>query len=135
MSPEEKDLNEKMEKKAAKKLTKKLDAIWWSLFFIWMGVIMITSAETAVAFLGIGIIMLGVQGARRYFQLKVEKFWTIVGILFLGGGLWDLFDLNAPFGAIVLIIVGLVILISTLRKEDPGKAGNEEVTAEPSSED
>jgi len=135
MSLEEKDLNEKTEKKTAKKLAKKLDAIWWSLFFIWMGIVMITNAETAVAFLGIGIIMLGVQAARRYFQLRVEKFWTVVGFLFVGGGLWDTFDLNAPFAAVVLILAGVVILVSTLRKEGPGKAGEEDTPEGSSQED
>jgi hypothetical protein len=135
MSPEEKDLNEKTEKKTAKKLAKKLDAIWWSLFFIWMGIVMITSAETAVAFLGIGIIMLGVQAARRYFQLRVEKFWTVVGLLFVAGGLWDMFDLNAPFAAVVLILAGVVILVSVLRKEGTGKPRDKDTPEGSSQED
>ena len=135
MSPEEKNLNEKTEKEIAKKLAKKLDAIWWSLFFIWIGIVMITSAETAVAFLGIGIIMLGVQAARRYFQLRVEKFWTVVGLLFVGGGLWDTFDLNAPFAAVVLILVGVLILVSSLRKESSEKSGKVDTPEESSPED
>jgi len=126
MSTEEKGMNEKTGKKAAKKLGKKFDAIWWSLFFIWIGIVMITDAETAVSFLGIGVIMLGVQAARGYFQLKVEKFWTIVGLLFLVGGLWETLEFNAPFGAVVLILIGAVILVSTLRKEDSGKPDEED---------
>jgi hypothetical protein len=130
MSLEEKDLLKKAEKKkAAKKLSRKLDAVWWSLFFIWIGVVMITGADTPAAFVGIGTIMLGVQGARGYFQLKVEKFWTIVGLLFLVGGLWETFDLSAPFGAFVLIIIGVLILFSTFGREGASKDEKEKVPA------
>lgn len=126
---------EKKDKKALKKIAKKLDAIGWSLFFIWIGIVMITGAETAVAFIGIGIIILGEQATRRYFQLSMEKFWTIVGLLFLGGGLWEIFELNAPFGAVVLILIGTVILISTLRKEGPEKPDKEDTIVDTPQED
>ena len=132
MSEEKFEVVEGLEEKEAKGLGKKLDAVSWSLFFIWMGIVMITRAETAVAFLGIGVIILGGQAARSYFQLKIDKFWIIVGVLFFAGSLWDILNLNAPFGAVVLILIGAAILVSTFRKKGPEKTGQEDVTEESS---
>ncbi|UCF88716.1 MAG: hypothetical protein JSV70_00195 [bacterium] len=124
--------DEELKDKEAKGISGKLDAVSWSLFFIWMGVVMITRAETAVAFFGIGVLILGAQAARSYFLLKIEKFWIIVGILFIAGSLWDILDLNAPFGAVVLILIGAAILVSTFRKKDREKT-SERGAAEKSS--
>ena len=130
MSPEKDDTIESSEKKALKRLSKKLDAIGWSLLFIWIGIVMITGFETGIMLLGIGLIVLGGQASRKYFQLKVEKFWIIVGLLFLGGGLWGISGLNAPFAAIVLILAGVLILFSTLRKQDSKHTDDEDISEE-----
>jgi hypothetical protein len=118
------------EKKEREKLSRKLDAIGWSLLFIWIGIIMITGFETGVALLGIGLIVLGGQAGRKYCQLKVEKFWTILGLLFLGGGIWSIYDLNAPFAAVVLILAGVLILFTALRKQEPERSDDEDILEE-----
>jgi hypothetical protein len=125
---------EEPEKKERKRLSKKLDAIGWSLLFIWIGLVLITGFETGVMLLGIGLIILGGQAGRKYFQLKVEKFWLIVGLLFLGGGLWGISGLNAPFAAVVLILAGVLILFSTLRKQDSKKTDDEDIPDESTKE-
>ena len=99
------------------KLGNKLDAVSWSLFFIWMGIVMITDAPKSAALIGIGVVILGAQAARRYYQMSLERFWIIVGLLFFFGGLWDMFDLNAPFGAFILLAIGALILFSAFKDD------------------
>ena len=67
--------------------------------------------------LGIGVITLGVQVARTRYGLKTETFWIIVGILFVLGGLWQLFEPDIPIIPILLIVAGLIVLLSVMRKE------------------
>jgi hypothetical protein len=100
-------------------LHKKLDAASWGLFFIWVGIALITHVGWGAGLLGVGVITLGGQVMRRYFALRVEVFWVMVGFFFLMGGVWKL--LNVQFGLIPIlcIAVGLVLLVSTLA----GKTG------------
>ncbi len=46
-------------------LIKKLDAIGWGLFFIWKGAALIADVGWGVGLLGVGIITLGAQAARK----------------------------------------------------------------------
>jgi hypothetical protein len=97
-----------------KQLAKKLDAVGWGLFFIWIGIAFLADVGIGVALLGVGIITLGEQMVRRYFSLKLEWFWLVVGLLLLAGGLWELWKLELPLVPLLLIVVGLVWLISAI---------------------
>lgn len=98
---------------------KKLDAAAWGLFFVWVGVALIASLGWGLGLVGIGIITLAAQLARRYFGLAVEGFWVVIGLLFVVGGAWDLFAVQANLVPIVLIVAGAALLLSTLRKTNP----------------
>ena len=93
-------------------LTRRLDAVGWGLFLIWLGVVLLAKAQTSVALLGIGIIMLGVQLARVVMKLKVEGFWFVVGLLFVVGSLWQLADTRIPLVPILLIAAGLALVLT-----------------------
>jgi hypothetical protein len=67
--------------------------------------------------LGIGVITLVMQGIRIQKKIKTEVFWVVIGILFVLGGLWELFRPDVPLVSIVLIIAGIALLLSTLRKK------------------
>ncbi|UCE35104.1 MAG: hypothetical protein JSV55_04315 [Deltaproteobacteria bacterium] len=96
-------------------LAGKLAAVSWSLFFIWIGIILLMKIGTGIGLLGVGVITLGAQVARKYFNLKLEPFWVVVGLLFVLGGLWGLFDAKLPLVPIVFIAAGLALLVSTIR--------------------
>ncbi len=100
-----------------KVLEKKLDAAGWGLFFIWTGIAFVADVGWGAGLLGVGIITLGGQAARKYFTLRVEIFWVLVGFFFLAGGVWEL--VNVPFGLtpILCIAAGLALLVSTLVKK------------------
>ena len=62
------EINNIQELKTAqsKKLAKRLDALGWGLFFIWVGVAFMADVGWGVGFLGVGLIILGILGAREY---------------------------------------------------------------------
>ena len=93
-------------------LNKKLDAAAWGLFFIWTGTAFLADVGWGAGFLGVGMITLGAQVARRYFALKLEGFWVVVGFLFTVGGIWKLFQVQVGFMPILCIIAGFALLVS-----------------------
>jgi len=101
-------------------LHKKLDAAGWSLFFIWIGIALLAHVGWGVGLLGVGIITLGVQAARKYFDLDLEGFWVAVGILFVVGGFWKLMNVQLGLLPILCIFAGIALLVSML----VGKSGD-----------
>ncbi len=90
---EEKDQNQSWPDNDA--LRKKLDAVSWGLFFIWMGIAFLADVGWGAGFLGVGAIIFGTQVIRKYLGLKLEGFWVVMGFFFVCGGVWELF--NGPF--------------------------------------
>ena len=95
-------------------IAERLDAIGWAFFFVWVGAALLLDVGWGLGLLGIGIIALGEQAARRFNGLKVEGFWIVVGCLFLLGGLSEILDVELPLLPILLIGAGLVVLFSAL---------------------
>jgi hypothetical protein len=95
-------------------LAKKLDAVGWGLFFIWIGVALLAHIGWGVGLLGVGLITLGAQAARKYLAVEVEGFWVVVGLLFVLGGIWELLSVQVSLVPILLIVVGIILLVSTL---------------------
>jgi|GEM_PF-983008 len=96
-------------------VARKLGAVGWSLFFIWIGVALLMKVDVGIGLLGVGVITLGAQAARKYFNLKLEGFWVVVGLVFVIGGIWALFEPRLPLLPIVLIVAGLALLVSTFK--------------------
>ena len=94
----------------------KLDAAAWGLFFVWVGVALIANLGWGLGLLGVGVITLGGQLARKYFILTVERFWIVVGLLFVLGGVWELLGLQFSLVPILLIVVGVALLLSAVRR-------------------
>ena len=92
----------------------------WGLFFIWIGMALFVHVGWGTGLVGVGIITLGAQLARKYFDLKLEGFWVAVGFIFLLGGVWRLLNVQLGLVPILCIALGLVLLVSTL----VAKAGN-----------
>ena len=102
---------------ADSRLAARLSAVGGGLFFIWIGVVYLQDYGSAVGLLGVGIITLVMQVFRRIGGLAMEAFWVVIGVLFTLGGLWAIFEINAPLVPIVLILAGLVLILSILRRK------------------
>ncbi|MFV2081546.1 MAG: hypothetical protein ACC669_06745 [bacterium] len=108
----------KRERRAQKSdLDRKLDGLGWGLFFIWIGTVMLMDLGAGVALLGIGVITLGVQATRKFWDLKIESFWVVMGLVFFLSGIWSLFESKLSLVPILLIVVGLVVLVTTFRRK------------------
>jgi hypothetical protein len=93
----------------------KLAATGWGLFLVWLGILFIAGMGFGVGMLGIGLITLGMQGARKALGLPVERFWVIAGGLFLLMAIWGALDTRIPLIGVLLFIVGALILSRALR--------------------
>ena len=92
----------------------KLDGIAWGLFFLWIGIAFLANLGWGTGLLGIGIIILGGQTARKSIGFGFEMFWILVGFLFLLGGIWDLLSVRVSLAPIVCIVAGVLLLASAL---------------------
>ena len=105
-------------------LNKKLEAAGWGLFFLWIGVAFFAHIGWGAGLLGVGIITLGAQVARKYFALKLEGFWLAVGFLFVVGGICKLFNVHLGLVPILCIVAGIALLLSMVvgrPRDEPGR--------------
>jgi hypothetical protein len=58
--------NQELKTAQRKKLDRKLDAVGWGLFFIWIGVAVLADVGWGVGLIGVGLIILGGLAAREY---------------------------------------------------------------------
>jgi hypothetical protein len=95
-------------------LGKKLEAIGWGLFFIWIGITLIAGLGWGIGLLGIGIIILSMQVVRYNLGFSWEGFSIAVGLLFALGGIWDLLGIHFSLVPIIAIIAGVLFIVSAL---------------------
>jgi hypothetical protein len=112
---------EELQAAATTDLVNKLAATGWGLFFVWIGLAFLVDAGVGVTLLGIGIITLCMQLARKWFELKFEGIWLIIGLLLLIGGVWEMLAVQLPLMPVLLIVAGLALLFSILRGKESGK--------------
>ena len=93
-------------------LSKRLEAGGWGLFFIWIGVSLLLDIGWGVGLIGVAVITLGGQVARKLFGLPVEGFWVICGLFFLAGGIWELFKVEVSLVPVLIIFAGVALLVS-----------------------
>ena len=58
--------NQELKTVQRKKLGRKLDAVGWGLFFIWIGIAVLADMGWGVGLIGVGLIILGALVAREY---------------------------------------------------------------------
>ncbi len=87
-----------------------LGTVVWALFFIWAGVVILAAVPWGWFLSGVGLLVLAAQLARWQMGMEIEGFWIACGIVFLAGGLWNIFDLPWPLPAVMLIALGAVLL-------------------------
>lgn len=92
------------------------DSIGWALFFIWVGVAWLMGLSLGYGLLGVAVLTLGMQAARALYDVKVEGFWVLVGLAFLVGGFWELWNVAIPLAPVVLIAAGIAMLVWRFRR-------------------
>ncbi len=96
---------------------RELDVGSWGTFFIWIGVALLAGFPWGVWLIGVGAIVLGTQGLRRFLGLRVETFWLVVGCLFVLGGISGLAELQLGLAIIpvLCIVAGAGLIANALR--------------------
>ena len=103
-------------------VNRNFEAIAWGALFIWWGITaLVPSLPTGTTAIGIGLILIVVNIARRLSGVPISSFSTTIGILALIWGGLELAGvlLNLPFElpvfAILLIVLGAIVLWPELR--------------------
>jgi hypothetical protein len=98
----------------ARDTARKLDALGWGAFFVWIGVVLMADFSAGWTLTGIGLIMLSVQLARTTFGLKLEGFWIVLGGCFLLGGIGQIANAQIGLVPVFLILAGLAVILTSL---------------------
>jgi hypothetical protein len=98
----------------SKELGKRLEEIAWALFLIMSGALWLAPkawVPEGTWLAGFGLILLGLNAARRLYGLKLEGFGLVVGLAAFAAGIGRMLGRDLPFVAILLILVGLAMTI------------------------
>lgn len=93
-----------------------LDSAGWGLFLIWVGASFLMDLGWGVGLIGVAAVIFVMQVARRYYGRDLEKFWVVVAVLFLLGGVWELFQIRLDLGPVLLIVAGCALLLTLSRR-------------------
>jgi len=99
---------------ANRKLERRLDAVFWGLFFIWIGIALLAHTGWGVGLMGVAILILGGQVTRYYSGLKVVGFGVVLGSLFFLCGIWEMLHVRLDLIPVLCIGMGVVLLVSVL---------------------
>ena len=111
-------MNTSMDKYA---LNKRIEAVGWGLFLIMIGGIALipdNQVPNGLWLIGVGLIMIGVNGVRYLNQIKMSSFSLVLGIVALIFGLQEIDGIDLPMFPILLILVGASILFRMLVEKD-----------------
>ena len=107
----------------AQKLHRNLEEITWGTLLIWWGITELAgSLPDGTTALGMGLILLGVNGARSLKGIPTNGFGVTIGILALvwGGlelaGAFFSLPFELPVFAILLIVLGVTVLARELTR-------------------
>lgn len=106
---------------------KHLDALGWALFFLMLGGLGLVPGETVPEgtwLLGTGLIMIGVQAARALMGLGTVGSSLFFGALALGIGICAVFAVSLPVFPILLVLLGLHMVLQTVRQHARGTTGH-----------
>lgn len=95
-------------------LAKKLEAASWGVFLVWVGFALLMEVPIGVGLLGVGVVALAAQAARKVFGLYLEAFWILVGAAFLIAGAWRVLAIETPLAPVLFISIGLLLLLGGL---------------------
>jgi len=91
-------------------------AAMWGALLIWIGTMMIVEEQPGVASIGAGVILLAAVFFRRAMGRRAGFMLTLMGVLLLGLGVWDLNGdrRGIPLIAVALISIGTLVVIRTI---------------------
>jgi len=101
-------------------LDKRLNAVSGGSILIWIGITMLTEIGWGPGLVGVGIIIVLEQAARRAFNVKFDAFWIIIGSIFAVTGILFWIGIKVSLIPIVFIVVGVAVLASAIKSNKKG---------------
>ena len=104
-------------------LNKRLEAIGWVLFLTMIAGLWLMPGERvpeSTWLIGVGLIMLGLNGARYFNGVKRSGFTIVLGILALFFRMSGVLGVDLPFFPILLLLIGAKIILEPLIKKRRG---------------
>lgn len=95
--------------------SRSVDSAGWALFFVWVGVALLADIGWRWSLIGTAIIVLGVQLVLSFRKQRMDVFMTAVGAVLLIGTIADMFGSAWSLVPAFLIVIGVVMLIDTVR--------------------
>lgn len=95
-------------------LNKRLETAFWGLFLIMLGgqwLLPKSTLPNGLWSIGVGLLLLGLNAARYFNNLRMSGFTTLLGILALVGGLGELVFKIDLGGALLLIVLGSYLIL------------------------
>jgi hypothetical protein len=110
-------------------LNQRFEALAWGAIFILLGGLMFVPGDQNNLFvLGIGVILIGLNLARRLNQIAVNRITAIIGGFALGLGglslLWPLMGTSTPFEVdifpLIVLSIGLYLVLPEPKRDISG---------------
>lgn len=95
-------------------LNKRLESVALGLFLIMIGGMAFIPGEQVnegVWSIGVGLILLGLNAARYFYNIRMSGFTTVLGIIALITGIGELLGVDLPGLAILLILLGAYLVL------------------------
>jgi cytosine/uracil/thiamine/allantoin permease len=100
---------------AKHELNRRLESISWGLFLIMLGgFALLKSVPEGTWLVGAGVIMLGLNGLRLLFGIRIGWTTVILGTVALLSGLGSVYGVSIPVGPLLVILIGLAIILRAL---------------------
>ena len=107
-----------IEQKSA--LNRRLEAISWALFLIMIAALWLMPEGRVPKdawLIGVGLIMLGLNGTRYLYGIKMSGLTIVLGIVALAYGTSSSLGTNLPFFPLLFLIIGASIILFPLIKK------------------
>ena len=93
---------------------RRIEAIAWAAFLAWLGLSVLAAVGWGWGLLGVGVITLGAQVARRRANVGEEPFWVWAGTLFAVVGLWSLASPSLSVVPALALVIGVALMTVNL---------------------
>jgi hypothetical protein len=105
------------QRKRWKLLARQLSALAGGAAAIWLGIVFLLGLGWGTGLMGVGMILLIEQLARRRFGLDHDLYWTAGGALALIGGMLLESGYDVRIGPMILILIGIFAIISAFAQQ------------------
>jgi hypothetical protein len=93
---------------------RRIEVAGWGLFFVWVGIAVFLDVGWGFGLIGVGLIMLLGQAARRYVGAKTEAFSIVCGFFLVLGGLSMISGVQLRLTPLVCMVAGFALLVSVV---------------------